>query len=254
MGMAGATPRPNHPEGPSSFDKVRRLQGRLGMSVIDWLLEVDPAIRWQVMRETPVGRAAERGGGRAVNASPPRAGVRSSSRFRNVTGSGTAAPTDPVGWTSRSPSSTRGPRRISRFSSFASLGLTRRARKPLGRSHSCATPNRWRRTARSISRVRKSRALTASRSRAAPTSARVSSRSSRDCSPTSSPDGGWNCWAPYGATVSSFHSTLCVLEGLLEWERAGGLVDGSPRPRVVVARSTCSKEACSAACRRVGRR
>lgn len=35
-------------------------------------------------------------------------------------------------------------------------------------------------------------------------------------------DGGWNCWAAYGAKVSSFHSTLCVLEGLLEWERAGG--------------------------------
>ena len=35
-------------------------------------------------------------------------------------------------------------------------------------------------------------------------------------------DGGWNCWAPYGATVSSFHSTLSVLEGLLEWEHAGG--------------------------------
>jgi hypothetical protein len=35
-------------------------------------------------------------------------------------------------------------------------------------------------------------------------------------------DGGWNCWADYGATVSSFHSTICVLEGLLEWERAGG--------------------------------
>jgi hypothetical protein len=35
-------------------------------------------------------------------------------------------------------------------------------------------------------------------------------------------DGGWNCWAEYGATVSSFHSTICVLEGLLEWERAGG--------------------------------
>lgn len=34
-------------------------------------------------------------------------------------------------------------------------------------------------------------------------------------------DGGWNCWAGYGAKVSSFHSTLCVLEGLLEWERAG---------------------------------
>jgi hypothetical protein len=35
-------------------------------------------------------------------------------------------------------------------------------------------------------------------------------------------DGGWNCWADYGAKVSSFHSTICVLEGLLEWERAGG--------------------------------
>ena len=38
-------------------------------------------------------------------------------------------------------------------------------------------------------------------------------------------DGGWNCWADFGATVSSFHSTLCVLEGLLEWERAGGRSD-----------------------------
>lgn len=35
-------------------------------------------------------------------------------------------------------------------------------------------------------------------------------------------DGGWNCWADYGATVSSFHTTICVLEGLLIWEQAGG--------------------------------
>lgn len=34
-------------------------------------------------------------------------------------------------------------------------------------------------------------------------------------------DGGWNCWAEFGATVSSFHSTLCALEGLLAWEQAG---------------------------------
>ena len=34
-------------------------------------------------------------------------------------------------------------------------------------------------------------------------------------------DGGWNCWAEYGARASSFHTTICVLEGLLEWERAG---------------------------------
>jgi hypothetical protein len=34
-------------------------------------------------------------------------------------------------------------------------------------------------------------------------------------------DGGWNCEAERGATVSSFASTICVLEGLLEYERAG---------------------------------
>ena len=37
-------------------------------------------------------------------------------------------------------------------------------------------------------------------------------------------DGGWNCEAENGATVSSFDSTICVLEGLLEYELAGGRV------------------------------
>ncbi len=32
-------------------------------------------------------------------------------------------------------------------------------------------------------------------------------------------DGGWNCEAP-PSTRSSFHTTICVLEGLLEYERA----------------------------------
>jgi hypothetical protein len=34
-------------------------------------------------------------------------------------------------------------------------------------------------------------------------------------------DGGWNCDAP-PSTRSSFHTTICVLEGLLEFERAVG--------------------------------
>jgi hypothetical protein len=34
-------------------------------------------------------------------------------------------------------------------------------------------------------------------------------------------DGGWNCEAPK-STRSSFHTTICVLEGLLEYERAAG--------------------------------
>lgn len=35
-------------------------------------------------------------------------------------------------------------------------------------------------------------------------------------------DGGWNCERENGATRSSFHTTICVLEALLEYERAGG--------------------------------
>lgn len=34
-------------------------------------------------------------------------------------------------------------------------------------------------------------------------------------------DGGWNCEAP-PSTRSSFHSTICVLEGLLQYEKANG--------------------------------
>ena len=36
------------------------------------------------------------------------------------------------------------------------------------------------------------------------------------------PDGGWNCEAENGSTRSSFNTTICVLEALLEHERASG--------------------------------
>ena len=36
------------------------------------------------------------------------------------------------------------------------------------------------------------------------------------------PDGGWNCEAERGSVRSSFHTTLCVLEGLLAVENAFG--------------------------------
>ena len=35
-------------------------------------------------------------------------------------------------------------------------------------------------------------------------------------------DGGWNCEAENGSTRSSFNTTICVLEALLEYELAGG--------------------------------
>jgi hypothetical protein len=43
-------------------------------------------------------------------------------------------------------------------------------------------------------------------------------------------DGGWNCEAPKSVR-SSFHTTICVLEGLLAYERAVG-----PAPEVAAAR------------------
>jgi hypothetical protein len=47
-------------------------------------------------------------------------------------------------------------------------------------------------------------------------------------------DGGWNCEAVNGSTRSSFHSTICVLEGLLEYEQATG---GTPAARAARERA-----------------
>jgi len=44
-------------------------------------------------------------------------------------------------------------------------------------------------------------------------------------------DGGWNCEAENGSTRSSFHSTICVLEGLLAHERSGGVIPGVAQAR-----------------------
>lgn len=43
-------------------------------------------------------------------------------------------------------------------------------------------------------------------------------------------DGGWNCDAP-ASTVSSFHSTICVLEGLREYEAAVGASEATTTAR-----------------------
>ncbi|RLK52137.1 hypothetical protein [Microbacterium telephonicum] len=43
-------------------------------------------------------------------------------------------------------------------------------------------------------------------------------------------DGGWNCEAPASA-VSSFHSTICVLEGLREYEAAVGATEATTTAR-----------------------
>lgn len=44
-------------------------------------------------------------------------------------------------------------------------------------------------------------------------------------------DGGWNCEAEQGSTRSSFHTTIAVVDGLLEYERLAGA-----KPEVTAAR------------------
>ena len=51
------------------------------------------------------------------------------------------------------------------------------------------------------------------------------------------PDGGWNCEAENGSTRSSFNTTICVLEALLEHELYAG-----SSPQVTAARLTCLQE------------
>ena len=149
------------------------------------------------------------------DASRPTAGVRSCSRCRTPTASGTAAPTGRAGSTSRSPSSTHGRRRTSRSSSFATSGWTRAARRRPGRLPRARRTSAGRPTAPCTSRARTSRASTASRSRVGAYFGQAVDRIVDRLLGDQLDDGGWNCWAEYGATVSSFHSTICVLEGLL---------------------------------------
>ena len=45
-------------------------------------------------------------------------------------------------------------------------------------------------------------------------------------------DGGWNCDAERGSVRSSFHTTICVLEGLLAYEQSQGALPAITRARV----------------------
>ena len=56
-------------------------------------------------------------------------------------------------------------------------------------------------------------------------------------------DGGWNCEAANGSTRSSFNTTICVLEALLEHEQSVG-----PSPEVTATRLRGQDSFSSAAC------
>jgi hypothetical protein len=56
-------------------------------------------------------------------------------------------------------------------------------------------------------------------------------------------DGGWNCDAEIGSTRSSFNTTICVLDALLEYDRTFG--DAAVTAARLRGRTTCSSAGCS---------
>ena len=230
----------------------RRSSGRgylAAMSVIDWLLEGDPAIRWQVLRDLTNASADD--------VAAERARVehdgwgRASSRSRIPTGSGPAAPA------SRRPTpavnrGSPGRPRCTRCRPCSSSGSTRRRRPPGGRSCSSRRTGAGSTPGSGTSTARSSRASTAGRSRPARTSGSTSHRSSSGSSPSGSMTAAGTarsrtdrCGPP--STRRSTCSTACS---------SSSARPAAPRrcarPGAAV-RSTCSSAACSAARARGGR-
>ena len=92
---------------------------------------------------------------------------------------------------------------------------------------SARTPAGTRAASRS-GRARSRSASTAAPSPTAPSSASTSAPIVERLLGERQPDGGWNCERANGSTRSSFDTTINVLEGLLEYERATG---GTPAVR-----------------------
>ncbi len=152
------------------------------MTTIDWLLDSDPAIRWQVMRDLTAraGRGRRRRTGKDRDRGLGRAAARAPGARR------------PAGAARRG--RTTGPTRSTSWSCCAGSGSTReRAGPPGGRPRPRARhlarspPSRRRGPTIASSRARSSRASTATSSRRARTSAWTWRRSSSGSSASSSP-------------------------------------------------------------------
>ncbi len=214
------------------------------MAVIDWLLDSDPAIRWQVMRD--------------LTHEP--ADTIAAERARIAT----------EGWGARllalqGPDGQWGGRPWSHdyTDTFHVLELLRRlgldpgkragqaGRRARARPHHLAG-SRVRDALGGppvLRRARWSRASTATPSRPARTSAWTWRRSSSDSSGEQLADGGWNCEVENGATVSSLETTINVLEGLLEYERAIGGSAEVAEARRARRGATCSSAGCTSGSR-----
>ena len=189
--------------------------------MLQWLLDGDPAIRWQVLRDltdaSPDEVAAERArvehegwGARLLARQGPDGlwdgGACFPARLRAATSPASRGrPTMHTLQTAADPRARPG------------VGAARTA-VALVAEHGALGARRAART----STARSSRASTAARSRPAPTSGWTSAPIVERILGEQLADGGWNCEAENGSVRSSFDTTINVLDGLLEYERATG--------------------------------
>ena len=190
----------------------------------DWLLDTDPALRWQVERDL-LDAPEEVWAATRARVATEGFGARAACRTRTPTGSGPAAPS------SRPTSRSTVPRRP--------RAPVSRGPRPPGVSTACGsgvwTRPCWR------GRPRRSRRTAAGSTTTCPTGAARSTACinaftlangawlGADVSALARwfpehrlPDGGWNCEWVEGSTRSSFHSTLNTIKGLLWYERHTG--------------------------------
>ena len=209
------------------------------MNVIDWLLDSDPAIRWQVMRDLTDAPADEVAAERARVA---REGWGAAAARR-------AARRRPLGRRRVLPRS--GPRRRSACSCCARFGVdpSERAGAAGDRARSAPTCTLGvRRACRyfdgEVEPCINGQAVAIGAYFGQDVRGIVDRLLAEQMA-----DGGWNCEQENGSTRGSFDTTINVLEGLLEYERATGGERRRWRRPASAGRSTCSSGGCCAACR-----
>ena len=183
------------------------------MNVIDWLLDSDPAIRWQVMRDLTDAPDAEVAAERARVA-------------REGWGARVLAAQDPDG---RWSGGTFFPEWVSTTDALHTLYLfgldpasdeARRAIAPVHEAARWEYDNDLRFWEGEVEPCINGRVLTVGAYFGQDVKGIVERLLSDQME-----DGGWNCEQEKGSTRGSFDSTLNVLEGLLEYERATGTGD-----------------------------
>ena len=201
------------------------------MDVVDWLLDSDPSIRWQVIRDltdedqdmvaAERSRVATEGWGARLLALQEPEGQWDGGTYQP----GWADPYVYVpAWTSTT------------YTLFfcGPWSRSRRASRLNTQSHWFGTTASGSTMARTSSMGKSSRASTAWPWRWAPISVRMWRGIVERLLGDQMADGGWNCEQENGSTRGSFHTTISVLEGLLEYETATDApaeVDGGPPPR-----------------------